>query len=278
MIARIGPALIERIDKVTRELGGGSWEDYVAWMGKVSEAGKDEGIYGGTNYIGRIQNFEIQLRSEGAELFKEDGTPGFDEDRLKEFWSAGESMRNGVAIPQQRLEELLPMSGFDAAQTTSEVTWDNFGKGYLGNLGEGYTELGLVEPPVTKEGAKDLYLKPSMLHTISAGTDHPEAAATLVDFLINSPKVAEAFGTNRGLPASSIQRDALALEGLDAQVSEYEASIEDRLGEAPPAPIVGFGTIEEKFRMIGSELGFGTLSVDDAVSQFFGEMEIILNQ
>lgn len=271
------PKLLEQTG-VADYAGGGSWEEYVAWMSDVSEAGKDAGIYGGTSYIGRIQNFEIQLRSEGKELFNEDGTPGFDEERLKEFWNAGETMADGVTIPAQRLEELLPLSGFDAAQVTSEITWDNFGKGYLGNLGEGYTELSLVEPPVTKEGAKDLYLKPSMLHTISAGTEHPEAAAALVDFLINSPKVAEAFGTNRGLPASSVQQEALALEGLDAQVSEYEASIEDRLGEAPPAPIVGFGTIEEKFRQIGSELGFGTLSVDDAVSQFFGEMDIILNQ
>ena len=42
---------------------------------------------------------------------------------------------------------------------------------------------------MTEEGAKDLYLKPSMLHTISAETEHPEAAATLVNFLINSPAV-----------------------------------------------------------------------------------------
>ena len=61
--------------------------------------------------------------------------------------------------------------------------------GYLGGLGAEYTELGLIEPPVTEEGAKDLYLKPSMLHSISANTEHPEAAATLVDFLVNSSAV-----------------------------------------------------------------------------------------
>lgn len=271
------PKLLETVG-VEDYPGGGSWEDYEAWIAEVTEAGAGQGVYGGTDFTGRIQNFELQLRAEGGELFTEDGKPGFDEERLTEFWSAGEAMRAGTTVPQQRLEELTPLSAFDAAVTTSELTWDNFGTGYLGNLGEGYTELSLVAPPVTKEGAKDLYLKPSMLHTISANTEHPEAAATLLNFLVNSPKVGEAFGTNRGLPASTTQMDGVSLEGLDAQVGEYEASIEDRLGEAPPAPIVGFGTIEEKFRVISTEIGFGTLSVEDAVSQFFGEMDVVLNQ
>ena len=140
----------------------------------------------------------------------------------------------------------------------AELTWDNFGAGYLAGLGAGYTELGLIAPPVTKEGAKDLYLKPSMLHTISAKTDHPEAAATLVNFLVNSPESGEIFGTNRGLPASETALAAAELDPLSQQVKDYEASIADRLGDAPPVPIVGYGTLEEKFRQLGTELNFGT--------------------
>ena len=43
-------------------------------------------------------------------------------------------------------------------------------------------------------------------------------------------------------------------------------------------PIVGAGTLEEKFRQLGTELGFGTLTVEEAVSQFFSEMDVVLNQ
>jgi len=43
-------------------------------------------------------------------------------------------------------------------------------------------------------------------------------------------------------------------------------------------PIVGYGTLEEKFRQIGQELGYGTLTVDEAVEQFFNEMDVVLNQ
>ncbi|MCP2635968.1 ABC transporter substrate-binding protein [Microbacterium sp. HD4P20] len=269
------PVLLEQAG--VEEFAGGDWDEYGDWVAEVTEAAGGA-FWGGTDYTGRIQNFELQLRAEGSYLFSEDGEPGFDEERLTEYWESAAPLRDsGAFIPQQRLEETLPLSAFDTAQTASELTWDNFGSGYLGNLGEGYTELGLIAPPVTEEGAKDLYLKPSMLHTISANTDHPEAAATLVNFLVNSPQSGEIFGTNRGLPASETALEAAELDPMSQQVADYEASIADRLGDAPPVPIVGYGTLEEKFRQLGTELGFGTITVEDAVSQFFAEMDVVLN-
>jgi multiple sugar transport system substrate-binding protein len=70
---------------------------------------------------------------------------------------------------------------------------------------------------------------------------------------------------------------AVTLDPLSEQVKEYEESIADRLGDAPPVPIVGAGTLEEKFRLLGTELNFGTVTVDEAVAQFFNEMDIVLN-
>jgi len=268
------PKLLEQVG--VEEFEGGDWQDYSDWMAEVTEAGGGA-LWGGTDYTGRIQNFEIQQRAKGEDLFTEDGEPNFTEKDLAAFWQQGEDVRANT-IPQQRLEEIYPVSGFDAALTTSELTWDNFGAGYLGNLGEGYTELGLVAPPVTEEGAKDLYLKPSMLHSIASTTKHPEAAATLVNFLVNSPEAGAIFGTNRGLPASKTMLEGAELDPLGQQISDYEASIADRLGDAPPVPIVGYGSLEEKFRQLGQELGFGTLTVDEAVEQFFNEMDVVLNQ
>lgn len=268
------PALLETAG--VDEFAGGSWEDYADWMAEVTEA-SGGAFWGGGDFTGRIQNFELQLRSEGSYLFSEDGEPGFDEERLTAFWESGSELRDGVVVPQQRVEEVLPKGAFDSALAASELTWDNFGAGYLAGLGEGYTELGLLAPPVTKEGAKDLYLKPSMLHTISAKTEHPEAAATLVDFLVNSPESGAIFGTNRGLPASETALEGAELDPLSEQVRAHEAAIADRLGDAPPVPIVGYGTLEEKFRVLGTELNFGTKTVDEAVAEFFSEMDIVLN-
>ncbi|REJ07492.1 extracellular solute-binding protein [Microbacterium bovistercoris] len=269
------PRLLETVG--VEDFAGGSWDDYTDWMKTVTDAGAGN-VWGGSDFTGRIQNFEVQQRAKGEDLFTEDGKANFTEDDLKAFWEQGEAIRDGIGVPPQKVEELKPLGAFDSAHATSELTWDNFGAGYLANLGADYTELNLIEPPVTEEGAKDLYLKPSMLHAISAKTKHPEAAATLVNFLINSPESGEIFGTNRGLPASETALAAADLDPVAQQIKDYEESISDRLGDAPPVPINGYGTLEQKFLEIGQELGYGTISVDDAVKQFFSEMDVVLNQ
>ncbi|WP_105566484.1 ABC transporter substrate-binding protein [Microbacterium halophytorum] len=266
-------------DAGVEDFAGGSFEDYNAWMKEATETAQANGVdaWGATDWSGRIQLFELYMRSQGTDLFSEDGEPQFTEDDLRTFWAMGEEARADYGFPAKNLEEIAPLSGFDAAFVMSEGTWDNFGAGYLGNLGEDYTELSLQAPPYFEEDAKDLYLKPSMLHAVAEGTEHPEASAMLVDFLINSEESGEVFGTNRGLPASTVALEAAELDELSTQIKDYEASIADRLGSAPPVPIVGYGSLEQKFLELGKELGFGTMTVDEAVEQFFGEMDAALN-
>ena len=99
------PTLLETAG--VEEFAGGDWEDYDDWMDEVTEAGAGE-FWGGSDWTGRIQNFELQLRSEGKNLFDEDGTPGFDEDRLKEFWESGDDIRDGVVVPVSYTHLTLP--------------------------------------------------------------------------------------------------------------------------------------------------------------------------
>jgi multiple sugar transport system substrate-binding protein len=260
---------------------GGTWDDYESWLYDVRDAADASGVeaWGGGNPYGFIQSFELTLRSEGKSIFTEDGELGFAEEDLTEFWNQGTPLiEDDVVVPQQRIEELAPLGPFDSALALSEITWDNFGAGYLTNLGENYSSLDLVEPPVTVEGAKDLYMKAGMLLSGAANTESPEAAATFIDFMVNSTEVGAIFGTNRGMPASETQREGVEMDAIAQQILDYEASIADRVGDPPPVPIVGYGSIEAKFKELGQELAFGTLSVDDAVSQLFTEIDVILNQ
>ncbi|PPF49015.1 hypothetical protein C5B94_16135 [Clavibacter michiganensis] len=253
--------------------GGGSWEDYAAYVADVTE--KTGGaVYGGTDYTGRIQNLELQLRAEGKELFTEDGELGFTEADLASFWEQGDEMRTTTGVPAARLQELLPKSGFGAALATSEMSWSNFLGGYVGDSGA--SEIVMSAPPTSDEGTKDLYQKVGLMQAISSSTDQPEAAATFLDFLINSPEVGAIFGATLGIPASSEQLAGADLEGPDKQVADYLDSVEDRIGEAPAAPVAGYGAIEADFLDIGTSLGLGALSVDEAVTQFFDETAVTL--
>jgi len=255
--------------------GGTSWEDYYEWIGEVTAKGN--GVTGGADPTQRIQNFELSLRQAGGNLYTDEGELGFDEDDLTTFWESANDIREGDITPQQRIEELFPVSGFGANIAASELTWDNFGAGYLADSGKAVDDLVLTPPPTDDAVAKDLYLKPSMLLAMSSKTEVGAAGAKLIDFLTNDPDVGKIFGASRGIPASETQREGADLAGQDANVAAYEESIADRLGDAPPLPPEGAASIEQKFWDLGKSLDLGVITVDEAVKQFFDEAEITLN-
>lgn len=258
---------------LTAPAGGTSFEDFTTWMRGVTDA-TDGAVYGGTDVTQRIQTFELVLRADGKNLYTDDGQLGFTEAELKAFWESGAAARDGVTIPQSRLEEITPKSGFGAALTASETSWSNFLGGYLADSGA--SSISLVAPPTAKQGSKDLYRQAGLQMAISADTEHPEAAAIFLDYVVNSEESGEIFGTTLGFPASSSKLAGAVLEGPDKQVADFLDSVADRIGDAPPVPVVGYGALEQKFWDLGKALGLGAISIDDAVKQFFDEANVVL--
>jgi multiple sugar transport system substrate-binding protein len=253
--------------------GGTTYAEFDEWLTSVTEA-TGGAPFGGTDYTQRIQVFELQLRAEGKSLYTEDGELGFTEEELTDFWESGAELRDGVTIPQQQLEEISPVSGFGSAKTASEMSWSNFLGGYLADSGA--ASISIVAPPTDDPDAKDLYRQGGLQVAISSNSEHPEAAAIFLDFVVNSPEAGEIFGTTLGFPASSTKLDGATLEGADLQVADYIESVQDRIGDTPPPAVVGYGSLEQKFWDLGKELGLGTKSVDDAVTEFFSEAQVIL--
>lgn len=253
--------------------GGTDFGAFDEWMAEVTDE-TGGSIYGGTDYTQRIQVFELALRADGGNLYTDDGELGFTKDQLREFWESGAGLRDVVTVPQQRLEELSPKSGFGAALTASEMSWSNFLGSYLADSGA--SSISIVAPPTAKEGSKDLYRQAGLQVAISAKTEHPQAAALFLDFVVNSEAAGQVFGTTLGFPASTSKLAGATLEGADKQVADYIESAADRIGDAPPVPVAGYGSLEQTFWELGKSLGLGTTSVDQAVDQFFSEAEVVL--
>lgn len=253
--------------------GGSTFDAFDEWMAGVTDA-TDGTVYGGTDYTQRIQVFELVLRANGGNLYTEDGELGFTEDELRDFWASGDDIRDGVTVPQVELEAINPVSGFGAGLTASEMSWSNFLGGYLADSGA--ESISIVAPPTAVEGSKDLYQQGGLQMAIASNTDHPEASAIFLDYVVNSPEAGEIFGTTLGFPASSSKLAGTTLEGVDKQVADYIESVADRVGEAPPVPVIGYGSLEQTFWDLGKELGLGTITVDEAVDRFFTEADVIL--
>ncbi|QHQ34346.1 ABC transporter substrate-binding protein [Algicella marina] len=91
--------------------------------------------------------------------------------------------------------------------------WDSTYFKYADPLEEGQ-ELVPVEL-LTVDGAKTggVYRKPSMVFSISANSEKQQAAAEIVNCLLNEEEGIDALGTTRGLPASSAASGKLQADG-----------------------------------------------------------------
>ncbi|MDR7325060.1 MULTISPECIES: ABC transporter substrate-binding protein [Catenuloplanes] len=264
------PALLAAAG-VEEPAAGITWDQYHALVDTVSKKGAGR-TYGGSNYRSVIYSFESYLLQRGGTLYTEDGALGFTEQQLIDYWTVGKQyVDDGRFIPSEKVAQIEPASPITKDLIATEFRWDNFFARYAA---ETEAELKIGPVPVTAAGGPTgQYLKPAMLLSASARTDHPDEAAKLISFLINDPQVGRIFGSNRGIPATNAQREAAVLEGPALAIAEYEKAIAPLLQKAPPAPPKGAGTVEAAFLRIADEISYGRSSVPDAVDTFFTEAE-----
>ncbi|WP_242504431.1 ABC transporter substrate-binding protein [Promicromonospora panici] len=253
-----------------------TWDEYDAFLADIAEAGADQDpvVHGSVDYTQLLWLFQIWLGQQGKTLF-EDGALGFTEEDLVQWWGRAAPLHeDGSFLPAERLDQLEGVDAIGVKETASDISWDNFLVRY--SEGSGGANLEMLPLPADDPEQRGLFLKPSLMLSLGAGSEHPEEAAALIDFITNDPEVGEIFGISRGVPASAAAMEGFEPEGLDAQVADYEAALEPHLTGAAPPPVAGFGTIEAAFVRIDGDLAHGALTLDEAVEQFFAEAEAAL--
>lgn len=264
-------------DDLLDELGmeppkaGLTWDEYDAWIREVSAAGADHDpqIYGGTDYTGTLWLFIQWLVQQGKVPFEEDGSLGFEEADLVAWVERTQPLRDdGVFYPVERTKQVEPLTGLQVNEAATELVWDNMMAGYA--AGAGTENLGLLPVPTGADGSAQFW-KPSMLLSSSATTQEPDAAAKLIDFLVNDPEVGAIFGTSKGVPAVPAQRDAMEVaEGsVDDKIVGYEDDVTERVTADTPLPVDGYGVVEAEFKRLGEELAYGNITPEEFAEQWF---------
>lgn len=249
-----------------------TWDDVIALCDEIASNSDYHGIQvDGSNEAG----FKIFARQRGQELYNPDGSLGFDAQTLADFWQIQLDLVNADCTPAA--SELQEIEGPDtslvatnqAAMTTAY--WTN----QLGALsGTAGRTLELLRYPGEGEQT-GMYLKPAMFYSISSQTEHPEAAAAFVDFLLNDPAAAEIMLTDRGLPANlEIREHILPMLPEDqTQVADFMAEIGPDLADPPPPPPNGAGEIPDIMTRLWEEVIFEQMTPIEAAEQFITEAE-----
>src|SRR6266545_4732644 len=123
------------------------------------------------------------------------------------------------------------------------------------------------------------YLKPSQFFSITAGCDHPEVAAKLIDMFTNSIPANEILFAERGVPISSVVRKAIEakLEPAQKEAFALVSLVEKNPSPLdPPDPPGQNEVVTKVYEPLLDQVLYGRMSPEDAAKQFREQANAIL--
>ena len=198
-----------------------TWDDYK----NAAKVMSKDGIYPIAGVGKSVWLFAIAYAEQktGKQILNDDGTLNFTEDDLKIMLNFYSEMVECKVFPAIEYFDKLNVENGTYA---GAIAWVSDAINYFGSLIEKGEEIVAAPYPHddSHKSGDGWYAKPASLYAMSKDTDHPEEAAMLLDFLVNSEEMALLQGVEKGVPLSTKARDTLdkndMLKGL-----QYDASL-----------------------------------------------------
>ena len=223
--------------------------------------------------------FENWLRQRGKALYDAEGRLSFDTADIVEWFTYWAQIREfGGCVPadvQMLYKHSIETSPLSLGYAAMDFAHSNMFVNYRQRLSQ---ELSLTAFPVTAGGNPGHYYKPSQMLSIAKGSEAPETAVALANFLVMDPGAVKILGVDRGVPASSIMRDLLfpQLDNVSQATISYISEVAPYIGPLPPIPPQGAGEVAIVLQRISHEVGFGVLTPQKGGEQLMREASAIL--
>lgn len=257
-----------------------TWSQFADLCNQIGRETPD-GVFGTQNAMGSKEAMECWLHQRGKLLYTPEGQLGFAPEDLAEWFTYWvDLVEAGGAVDFETAAEALDdLSAWEvpSGRGAFNFHWSNIIPAFV-DVSE--DEVGVTMYPQGEGAAAQpgQYYKASMLLSIPTASSDPDAAAELLHALVLDPEIAKELGFERGVPSSEQVRETLRPDASpEEQTSlEYVEFVADKIREVPPPPPEAGPQVEEEFIFYGQEVGFGNMSVADAVDAFFDSATGIL--
>ncbi|MCD7883927.1 MAG: extracellular solute-binding protein [Lachnospiraceae bacterium] len=257
-----------------------TWSDYLETVKTIYE---ETGIPSDIPFLTEARwILESMVRSYGYEFFSSDDDP----DGNLFPWAEDETVIGGLTAVLSDIYDGIQEGFFIDPET--QISWsatedyyiiqgksatsfilNNYYTTYCYAFGD---ELGLAMLPKMNDGTESgMYALPSMYWCISSGCEDPEAAASLINYLINDPNAALTIGMDRGVSLSTDIRSVFfASEETDVYTKNVFAFV-DHVGGmvsavTPPDP-ENSAEVIEVMKEAYQSIMYGDLSVEEGIWQ-----------
>jgi multiple sugar transport system substrate-binding protein len=258
-----------------------TWEEFAANAAEFSKKTKRSGMFGTPDASGAEPVLETWLRQRGKQLYNPDGTLGYDDKDVTDWFQMWDDMRKSGAAASAEVQA-LDHGDIDnnlLAQDRAALAFENSNQ-YVGAQALKKDPLVLAPyPKLGADGKGGLYIKPTMFWSISSQSKKPEVAAQVIDYLLRDPEGTSILGVERGIPASAAVRDKLSqtLDAGNKVMVEYIADLGDLAGALPPGNPPGGGEVTDTLLKSSQEVSFGTKTPAQAATDYVAAVQAILS-
>lgn len=249
-----------------------TWDDLAETSAQVTAKLGAKGVYGFDGFGVGTAELGAWARQRGEEVWPTDGQAGVSAGTITSFFDYANRLIETKAAPKAALQVENATAGLDSSLfATNKAAYHLLFHSQISAFGTvSGTELKLLRLPAQNSGeSPKMVNKASMYWSIGARTEHQEAAAKLVDYLMTDPTATKLLTTERGIPAiPAVQDDIAPLLDAQAKVAlDFSKVIAPELVAAPqvtPANASGFSV---EFSTIGTDVLFGRSTSADAATK-----------
>lgn len=256
-----------------------SWEDFAGAAADVT-AKSPKGTYG-TATVLTHDSLDAFARQREESLYTKGGQLGLEKDTVEDYFAYSLGLSESGAAPGasetvEKLNVSTEQTLMGMGQAGMMLTWSNSLTALSKASG---AELKLLKLPGEKP-TPGIWLQSSQFYTVSARSKQPEAAAKLVNFLVNNEEAAKVVQSDRGVPSNPQMRSAI--QDLLTPQGKAEAAYIDEIGKLKFAPTfigpTGSTAVSEITARINTEVLFKRLTPEKAAEQWISESKAAIGK
>lgn len=273
----VNPALFLRAGVELPDDDTWSWDDYYRIATEIS-ANSPEGTFGSDDPTSTETLDLYANQRTGKGLYAKNGGVAIERRTVRDWFMMTTGLMDEGATPPASLTAEL--DGQPAPEQTlmgqgraaMMFGWSNLITAY--RQASGADLMLLRAPGETTDKGTGMWLQASQLYTISKRSEHPEAAAKLIDFLVSDERAADLIKADRGIPANP--RIRAHLESTLDENARVEFAFVDRISDLVDGDFVigptGSTESVDILTRVNQSVLFGQSSPSQGAEQFVTEL------
>lgn len=252
-----------------------TWDGLADWAKGVTSASGGK-MFGTSDASGAFELFEPFARQNGTNLFSADGKSlKVGKDLIQEWWTYWDKLRSAQGTPPASVT--AGVTGFNNWPIVAGQSALNFGWvqqiQFIQPLMKDTVDI--VAPPGVAGGKPGLYVDSQDMWSIASTSKYPDAAAGLINYLLNDDYSIKTLGATLGIPPSdkAIKLLGFAPDSPAGKAVAYVDGLGNKATTPPPPWPKGYNQITTLFTTTAQDISFGKTTPSAGASSFYSQAE-----